>query len=409
MRILIATWNRNIVGGAERYLQAILPSLLKRGHEISFLYERPVSQDRETIDRRLPIATWSMADLGLPKLMQTVREWKPDVVYSHGLDSSELETALFTGYPTVLFAHNYYGTCGTGNKCHSFPEVRPCGRRFGPMCLALHYPRRCGGLNPFETWRVFRRQGERNRGLPQYRAIIVASAHMYREFLQHGLAKEKLHLAPLPITDTAPQSAPPGPKAPSGRILLVGRLSELKGAKTLIHALAKLGGKLGPLLLTIAGDGPERQALQDLARELRVRTEFAGWIQTDQKQALMREADLLVVPSLWPEPFGLVGIEAGCVGLPAVAFDVGGISDWLIPGYSGELAPGDPPRPEGLAEAMVRALSNRDHYSHLCRGAWEVASRFTLDAHLEKLEPILGFEKPLSVLAPDVYSGGGPH
>ena len=45
----------------------------------------------------------------------------------------------------------------------------------------------------------------------------------------------------------------------------------------------------------------------------------------------------------------MVGIEAGAYGLPAVAFDVGGISDWLIPGFSGELAPGNPPAAEGLA------------------------------------------------------------
>ena len=75
--------------------------------------------------------------------------------------------------------------------------------------------------------------------------------------------------------------------------------------------------------------------------------------------------------------------------MPAVGYAVGGIPDWLIPGRSGELAPGDPPTVQGLAEAIVRVLADPSHYSSLCRGAWEVASRFTLNAHLKELEPIL--------------------
>ena len=108
----------------------------------------------------------------------------------------------------------------------------------------------------------------------------------------------------------------------------------------------------------------------------------------------MREADLLAVPSVWPEPFGLVGIEAGCVGLPAVAFAVGGIPDWLIPGKSGELAPGDPPTADGLALAIVRALADPTPLQRLRIGAWEVARTFRPGRHLDELERILDAAHP---------------
>jgi glycosyltransferase involved in cell wall biosynthesis len=124
--------------------------------------------------------------------------------------------------------------------------------------------------------------------------------------------------------------------------------------------------------------------------------EFTGYVGGRKKADLIEQADLLVVPSLWPEPFGLVGIEAGSQGLPAVAFDVGGISDWLIPGYSGELAPGNPPTAGGLADAIARALSDPSHYADLSRGAREVAGRFTLAEHVSKLESTL--ESVLSAL-----------
>jgi glycosyltransferase involved in cell wall biosynthesis len=399
MRILIATWNRNLVGGVEKYLKVVLPGLLARGHQVGLVYERPVDLERETIDPpQAPLAKWGLAELGFESVVRAVEEWKPHVVYSQGLETDELEDVLLRTYPTVLFAHNYYGTCGTGYKYHRFPQVLPCGRRFGPMCLLLHYPRRCGGLDPWKAWRVYQRQAQRNARLADYRAVVVASAHMYREFLKHGLAPEKIHCVPLPAADSASQATPPAPRAPRGRILLIGRLTNLKGGHYLIQALPRAAGKLGPLTLTIAGDGPERQNLQDLAHRFHLGGEFVGWVPTHDAEKLMRDADLLAVPSLWPEPFGQVGIEGGRLGVPAVGYAVGGIPDWLIPGRSGELAPGDPPTVQGLAEAIVRVLADPSHYSSLCRGAWELASRFTLDAHLAELEPILGAEESTSAV-----------
>ena len=74
---------------------------------------------------------------------------------------------------------------------------------------------------------------------------------------------------------------------------------------------------------------------------------------------------------------------------PTAAFDVGGISDWLEAGVSGELAPGDPPTVEGLADAIVRALSPRDHHQELREGAWRRAVAFSAGTHAATLETVL--------------------
>jgi glycosyltransferase involved in cell wall biosynthesis len=104
----------------------------------------------------------------------------------------------------------------------------------------------------------------------------------------------------------------------------------------------------------------------------------------------MREADLLAAPSIWPEPFGLGGIEAGCVGLPTVAYATGGVLDWLVPGETGECAPGDAPTAAGLADAIVRALADPKHWAALRQGAWEKAREFTREKHMNLLESVLG-------------------
>ncbi len=84
-----------------------------------------------------------------------------------------------------------------------------------------------------------------------------------------------------------------------------------------------------------------------------------------------------------------MGVEAAAQGVPAVAYDLGGIRDWLIPGETGELAPGDPPTVAGLADALCRVLEDPAHHARLSHGAWSRARRVTLDAHLDLVEPVL--------------------
>jgi glycosyltransferase involved in cell wall biosynthesis len=293
---------------------------------------------------------------------------------------------LLDHFPSVLYAHNYYGTCISGNKYHAGRFLEPCTRRFGLGCLALYLPYRCGGRNPRTMWRDYRRQGRRHSLLARYLMVLVASRHMRAEYARHGVEPECLRQVPLFPADTRPDPEPPGPRSRSGRVLLAGRLTRLKGGHLLVEALALLGRNWS---LVVAGCGPESEALQALARSMRVPAEFLGPVYNADLVRQRRAADLLAVPSLWPEPFGLGGIEAGCVGLPAVGFLNGGISDWLIPGETGEAAPADRTTAAALAEAITRAAGDQEHHQRLRLGAWRIAHRFTVEHHLDQLEPLL--------------------
>lgn len=391
MRIIISTFHRNLIGGTEKYLQTLIPGLLSRGHEVGLIHEERFNSALEAVDSmESSVETWCLADLGPAAVLRSVSERKPDIVYNQGLRGGDFEDALVSKFPSLLFAHNYYGTCATGTKCHAFPRMRPCERQFGRTCLLLHYPRRCGGLNPVTTWRLFKQQAGRNARLSRYQAILVASTHMRREFLRHGLRPDQVCLLPLPSTDASISAMPCEPSDRRSRVLLIGRLTLVKGGHYLVEAVAKASAMLGrPLTLTIAGDGPEQFRLEDLAKRLGVAIEFVGWVNTLRKSDLLREMDLLAVPSLWPEPFGLVGVEAAALGVPAVGYAVGGILDWLIPGQTGELAPGDPPTVDGLAAAIARALSESSHYQELCRGARLFSRRFSIEVHLTRLEQMM--------------------
>jgi glycosyltransferase involved in cell wall biosynthesis len=411
VRILIATTSRKLLGGVEKYLQSLIPNLQSRGHSVGLLYEYPSSAAEEGIESYASgLSSWCSMELGTDAVRRSLKTWAPDVVYSHGLDDSALERWLLESYPAALYAHTYYGTCVSGRKCYAQPRMEPCARRFGAACLVLYYPRRCGGIDPRTMWQLFQLQSKRKSILPDYRAVLVASRHMYREFEQNGVPADRLHLVPLPIQGSLAGVPAPQSKALNYRLLFVGRLMDVKGVSHLLRAMPLAAGKLKrALTLTIAGDGPDRGQIEDLARQLGVSVEFAGWVDNERRTELMREADLVAVPSLWPEPFGMVGMEAACFGVPAVGFAVGGIPDWLIAGQSGELAPGNPPTVEGLAEAIARAFADPVHYQKLRTGAWEMSRKFGRDAHLAELERILGAGLPASPESTDqLIPASGP-
>jgi len=401
MRILIATPHRSVVGGVETYLQSLIPALVRAGHDIAIICEHNRFDGADTVDSEADdTPVWCWQDFDSAAILREISRWKPDLVYSHCPESQHLEAALLSSHPCILHIHNYWGTCISGRKCHDFPRPSACNREFGPACLSLYHVRRCGGLNPLTALRMLHTQAGRLHRLAEYRRIVVSSSHMYSEYEQHRLSREKLRLIHYPLTDARLESEPFAPKPPGDSLFFVGRLTNLKGVDYLIRAVPLAAQRLGrPLGLTVIGDGPERIALEQLAKRMNIQARFSGWLSGDDKLNQVRESSLLVVPSRWPEPFALVGIEAGCLSVPAAGFALGGIPDWLVPGLTGELASGDPPTVEGLAGAILTALKDPEHYGRLRRGAWESSRQFTMQRHLNQIESTMNEALGVAVVA----------
>lgn len=137
------------------------------------------------------------------------------------------------------------------------------------------------------------------------------------------------------------------PEIPRDRdLLFVGRLVSDKGADLLLQALARLPGRR----LTIVGDGPEAAALVWRAEEWKVadRVSFTGPKRGEELARLMSAHRILVVPSRWAEPFGIVALEGAASGCTVVASDGGGLPEAVGP-CGGVFVSGDA---ESLAHAI---------------------------------------------------------
>ncbi|MFN7917525.1 MAG: glycosyltransferase family 4 protein [Vicinamibacterales bacterium] len=391
MKIALINWSDRHVGGAETYIAQMLEALDAAGHQLAFWAEGHTPQERPAIavpSRVEPLAGgWADGQRDLTAL----RAWSPDVLFVHGLVDPDCEQALQDVAPAVFFAHNYYGTCITGSKTHTAPAVAPCSRRFGPACLAQFYPRRCGGLNPLTMWTEYGRQSARRAHLPRYAAVLTFSEHMRREYLSHGVAVDRLHRVPPVVAPPRDHAAEVRTGRPPHRLVFAGRLDPLKGCRVLIDALPGAQAAIGAALeLVVAGTGPDDAACREAARRVtRGRTDlavdFRGWLPRGNTGALLRSADLVVMPSLWPEPLGLTGLEALVRGVPVTAFAVGGIPEWLEDGITGTLASGAAPTPAGLAAAIARALLDPGLARHVRENAAGYAAQWSLDRHLEQV------------------------
>jgi len=136
-------------------------------------------------------------------------------------------------------------------------------------------------------------------------------------------------------------------------LFALGRHVPQKGFDVLLRAM-RLRADLGDeRLLLLAGDGPQRSALQRLAGELELadRVRFLGITDRPTTASLFKGADAFVLPSRH-EPFGIVNLEAMAAGTPVVATDVGGVGDFVVDGRTGLLVGSEDPA--GMADALGR-------------------------------------------------------
>lgn len=172
-------------------------------------------------------------------------------------------------------------------------------------------------------------------GLSPYSKLVVLTPWWKKRLNEHGINKPMIVSANPSCeeyTNIAREfsNVPlPAHSTDSLTIVTMARLMKGKGVELVIEAMTKLPANFN---LIVAGDGPFKDELMAMTKslELEQRVSFAGWIDGQQKEQLLRDADIFCLPSTY-ESFGMVFIEAMAFNLPVVAYGWGPIKDVVTP------------------------------------------------------------------------------
>ncbi len=209
----------------------------------------------------------------------------------------------------------------------------------------------------------------------QFDALLTYSRRGADEYAALGFPPNKIFVAPNAAAARPTRPAPSRPPAFDGqpRVLFVGRLQTRKRADLLLQACAALPEDLRPRLV-IVGDGPERAALETLAKTIYPSAEFPGIKHGRELAAYFSAADLFVLPGTG----GLAVQEAMSYGLPVIMGQGDGTNDDLVRFNNGWQLQG----PETLGEVLREALSDVSRLREMGAESYRIV---TEEANLEKM------------------------
>ena len=339
MRLLFVHERFGALAGAESNAFTTATALKRRGHDIAILHGPPTGKGesawQETFSQRFSLGKKDNAS----RVQSALAEFRPDLAYVHKMADLEVIEALVAArVPLVRMVHDHDIYCMRSYKYNYFSR-KICTRAAGPFCV---FP--CGAFlarnnngSAFPVKFVSYREKKKEIALnKKFQRMIVVSQYMREELLRNGFdpAKIEIHPPTPPVGDRNLRSN----FSERNLILFAGQIIRGKGVDVLLESLALLRE---PFECIIFGDGTHRPFCEALSRKLNLqdRVRFAGFVPQEELKNFYRECTVVAISSLWPEPFATIGMEVMRYALPVVAFDAGGISDWLMDGHNGFLVP----------------------------------------------------------------------
>lgn len=350
------------IGGVELYTQWLTHALMQQGHKVSIFHRRSVNGQgisRQTKDGIDIYAAWDGEFQPTPRFLstfnnksllaafrKTLTEVKPDVVHVQhlmGLPVTFLHELMARNIPYVVTLWDFWWVCANAQLLTNHEQLLCDGPRAFLNCAKctlarVNKPEFPPAL-PLLTIPLARRNHILNKALSNA-SRIIAPAHFVQDwYVEHGITPDSLVVLPpgmdYPV-DISSIAAKPEEKRPF-RIGYIGGISLQKGVHLLVEAHQPLGDSCE---LWIAGDmSIDLEYSENLRLLADNNVQFLGRLDREAIWNMLREVDLIVVPSIWYETFCFVVSEAFVMGVPVVTFDLGVLAERVHDGVDGVLVP----------------------------------------------------------------------
>jgi glycosyltransferase involved in cell wall biosynthesis len=342
----------------------------KRGVEV-FGFERCNDDlDASTFAAKVSVASntvWSQRSRS--DLRKLLRQIRPDIVHVHNtfsiLSPSVYGACKAEGVPVVQTLHNFRFFCPGALFLRDGKPCEDCLDR----SLLQSIRHRCyrGEVAATATLAtmlaVHRGIGTYKRDIDRY---ITLNEFGRIKALKGGVAGHKLVVKSNFVPD------PPNPgEGGGGYVVYVGRLLNEKGVETLVAAWRHVPR----VKLIIVGDGALRPQLEAMAQRDRSNIEFTGVLARPAVMKIISSSDLLIVPSVCYETFGLVIAESFACGTPVLVSRIGSLDELVVEGVTGrKFTAGDA---QDLARTVQEMLADQEALHRM-----RAQARAYFDAHL---------------------------
>jgi glycosyltransferase involved in cell wall biosynthesis len=299
---------------------------------------------------------------------------RPDVVHIHNtfivISPSIYSACRSRGIPVVQTLHNFRFLCPPSNL---FRDGKVCEECIDHSLLRAIQHRCYRGSTAASAVVVSMLGFHRliktlDRSVDRYIALTRFSRE---KFISAGFPADRISVKPNFL-----ESDPGARQRPGHYALFIGRFSPDKGLSTLLEAWSQVPKEFQ---LQIVGDGSEREQLEAEARQRGLdNIKFRGFLSREETLAALKNARLLVMPSLWYETFGMVIVEAFACGVPVICSRLGAMAELVQDRVSGlHFAPGDS---ADLARTLICTWNNPSALESMGRDARrEFESHYTAD------------------------------
>ena len=385
MKILIANkfyYNR----GGDCVASIALETLLKeKGHKVAFFsMQHPLNFHSEW-ESLFPSLVNFQANNLQEKLKATIRifysfevknkfltlieRFKPDVVHLNNIHSqlSPLigEIAHKKGIKVIWTLHDYKLVCPNytclKNKqiCTLCIDQRNTYNVLQNKCMKNSYTASLLAYLESIVW-------NKKRIIKNTDYFIAPSQFMKGIMQKGGFPDSKIKVIP----NFTNRNYPLVPSSKDSYYCFIGRLSDEKGLESLIHVASQL-----PYKLIIIGSGPMANKYPNMDH-----IKFIGFKEWKEMAPIIQKAQFIVIPSEWYEVFGLVSIEAQCLGTPVLGANIGGIPETINTPQNGSLF--EPRNKDDLKEKIIQMFQTSFDYNQISKEAQE---RFSADNYYKKI------------------------
>jgi glycosyltransferase involved in cell wall biosynthesis len=362
-------------GGVERHVFDLAGGLRRRGHRVALVHGNGEGRDGSLYAQAFDAVE------SVPRAETLLRG--ASVVYLHKLEDEVLLDAVPADARLALAVHDHDATCVRSHRY--LPLTRaPCARAPGFDCI-LHgcvIVRRRGALVPLTLRDPFA-LARATRSLATRGLLVACSEFLRGTLVDAGVPPERVEVVrPVPPEDPAPFVEVPATPV----FAFVGQIVRGKGLDLLLEALALIP----EAMLIVAGAGPSlaEEQRHSIRLGLEPRVNFLGALAPDRVREVYDRARVVVVPSRWPEPFGMIGVEAMRRRRLVVAARHGGITEWLTDGVTGVAF--DPCDVADLARALRLAMDHPRYDALVAAGHARAKGEFGFEAMVDRVEHVLG-------------------